>query len=488
MKRAIVLVLCALVACGKSADKSGGKATGGRHGSGAGGGKEGAKLEYPVDVATLEARKLVYSVTAPGTIDAFQEVQLTARVAGAVDKVTFVEGQDVKKGDTLAVIENDRYQIAVEQSKSALARANATQKSAEAALERRVSAQKESPGLVPGEEIEQKQTAVDTAKADVSAAQQDLRVAELNLRDSVVKASVDGTVQTRTVQQGQYLQPGAVLGTIIQAEPLLLRFSVTEQDAPRLHPGMTANLLLKESPREFTAKITLVAGAADPATRTVPVTAQIDTSSGHKYWLRPGAFCTVTVPIGDAREGIVVPSLAVQPTEKGNVVYVIDSGNIAHEALVQLGMHTADGGVELTRGVSVGQVIAVRGIEPLAEGAPVKINSKLTLDQASAPPDGGVPNTPAPPPTGPIDGEGSGNTPGADAPTPPGAATPGAATPGTPTRGPRPTSAATGSAGAPPPAGTAPASGAAPKSPAPPKSPAALPPSVAPSTPLGSKR
>jgi RND family efflux transporter MFP subunit len=356
--------------------------------------KRGLKLEYPVDVATLAPRQMQYTVTAPGSIDAFQQVQITARVAGAVDRVGFVEGQVVKAGDVLVAIESERYTIALEQARATLLKTQAGQKAAEAALERRKTADSASPGLVPGEEIEQKQTAVDTAKADVEAAHQALRIAELNLRDSSVRAPIPGVVQTRTVQQGQYLQAGAVLATILQREPMLLRFQVSEQDAPRLEAGMPATLMLKETTREYTAKITLVSDAADPATRMVPVTAQID-QTDHKHWLRPGAFCQVTVPIGNARQGIVVPSLAVQPTEKGNVVYVVDDKHVAHTRVVQLGMHTPDGGIELTRGVAAGELMVVRGIEPLSDGAPVKLGSTLTLDAATARPAAGSGAAPA---------------------------------------------------------------------------------------------
>ena len=370
--QAVTLAVLALAACKKSGDTP---ATSGRRGA--------KLLQYPVDVAKLEARQIQFAVREPGTIDAFQQVQITARVSGAVDKVSFVEGQQVKAGDVLAVIESERYAIALEQAKSTVSKATAAEKAAEAALQRRLEAQKESPGLVPGEEIEQKQTAVDTAKADVDAAHQALSVANLNLRDSTVRAPIAGVVQTRTVQQGQYLQPGAVLATILQRDPLLLRFQVSEQDAPRLKPGMTATIKLRESAHEFGSKITLVNGAADPATRLVGVTAQVDETT-HQYWLRPGAFCQVTVPVGDARQGIVVPGLAIQPTEKGNVVYIVDDKNIAHATVVETGMHTPEGGVELTRGVKAGELLVVRGIEPLSDGAPVKISKKESMTEAEA--------------------------------------------------------------------------------------------------------
>ena len=386
MKTTIAIALVCMAGCSKQDN------------SAAGGGKGARKLEYPVDVAPLTTRTVQYSVTAPGSIDAYQQVQITARVAGAVDKVAFVEGQQVTENQTLVQIEQDRYQIAVAQAQAALDKAIATDKANESALARRVSAQKDSPGLVAGEEIETKQAAVDTGKADIDTAKQNLRVAQLNLRDSSVKAPIAGIVQTRTVQTGQYLTAGAVLATILQRDPLLLRFQVAEADAPRLKTGMEATLVLRESPRQFTAKITLVGGAADPTTRLVPITAELDTTE-HQYWLRPGAFCEVSVPIGDARQGIVVSSLAVQPTEKGNVVYVIDDKNIAHAHNVELGMHTPTGGVELTRGVNVGDLLAVRGIEPLSDGAPVKISSRTTLEavDSAPPPDAGVPASPTSP-------------------------------------------------------------------------------------------
>jgi membrane fusion protein, multidrug efflux system len=396
MRNTVVAVACVVgaVACSKGGGSADDPKKNARTGS-------SGKLQYPVDVMELTAEKQQYTVDAPCDVDAYQVVQITARVAGAVDQVNFVEGADVTAGQVLATIEPERYRIAVQVAKAALDKAVATEKSAELAYQRRLTAQKESPGVVAGEEVEEKQTAVTTAKADIDAAKEALETAQLDLKESSVTSPIKGVVQSRTVQQGQYLQPGAVLATLIQRFPMLLRAEVSEADAPRLHPGMEANVTLRESKMKYTAKLTLIAGAADDTTRMVPITAEfdVDEKTEHTGRLRKGAFCQVSIPVGAAHDAIIVPSLAIAPTEAGYVVYIVDpKGGTVHQVVVETGMHTSDGGIELTRGVTAGQTMVVRGIEPLSEGAPIVVDSTLTEQQALQPPvDAGVASPPVTP-------------------------------------------------------------------------------------------
>lgn len=401
---AIPIVPVGLAACKRDAP-SPDAAAGGKGGRGMRGGDGG--LVFAVDLLEVDAKKVDYIVTAPGTIEAFERVQVTSRVAGVVDKVAFTEGQEVKKGDVLVVIDSERYRLAVNSSKAALEKAQAAQKDVEGMVTRREGAMEKHPGLIPGEELETYRTKTLTAKADTAVAAESLKVAELNLRDSFVRAPMDGIIQTRTVETGQYVNAGTVMATLLRQEPMLLRFQVEPQEAPRLKPGMKATFTMRETQRTFDAKLTLIAAAADPTTHMVGVTGEV-IAGEHKYWLRPGSFCDVSVDIGATRDAPIIPRFATRATDHGYVVYVVEN-DVAQERVITLGMSTKDGWVEVRTGLKDGEWIVVRGAEALTPGARVRGTKLSSLDAGAAPePDRGEGNTGAPGPAGSGRGRGGG--------------------------------------------------------------------------------
>lgn len=370
---AVLAVVALGAACGQ---KEGGGAPGGGPPSGkAGGGGRGGPggrgpMEFPVEVAPIEVRDVEYSVSAVGSVEAFERVQITARVAGVVERVGFTEGQAVKKGEVLAEIEPTRYSLAVEAAKAALEKAQASAAEAQAGAQRRAAVNEQRPGLLPAEELESFQTRARTAAAEVSAAKAALDQAQLNLRDAYVRAPMDGVLQTRTVQTGQYMQPGHVMATLLRRDPLLLRFRVPEADVARIEPGMEARFKVRSDSRTFSAKITHVAAAADDQSRMVQVTAEVAQEDIEA--LRPGAFASVTIPVGVSKGSPVVPQTAVRPSERGFLAYVMEDGR-ARERVVQLGLRTADGRVEVREGLKPGEQLVVRGAEALKDGAAVRV-------------------------------------------------------------------------------------------------------------------
>ncbi|MEO7037312.1 MAG: efflux RND transporter periplasmic adaptor subunit [Polyangiaceae bacterium] len=386
MRRSIV-ALCAgllgtsaVASCSKKADAP---AANGKRGAG------GKGVAFPVEAIKVTADPHTVDIQAPGVVDAFEHVQITARVSGVIDKVTFVEGQDVKIGQVMAYIDSRRYALSVSSAKAALEGASAAEADAQASLNRRQGASVSNPGVIAAEELETYQTKLRTAQASVDVSKEALKLAQLNLDDSNLKTPVAGTVQTRSVETGQYVQAGTVVATLLQRDPMLLHFNVTTSEAPRLKPAMPVEFTLKDSQNKYTGKITLVAGAADAESRLVPVTAQIDTQATHQFWLRPGSFAQVEVKLPSTRAFVMIPQTAARPSERGFLAYVV-VGNVAHEHTLQLGLHTPEGMVEVKSGLNSGDMLVTRGVEALTDGAKVNVVTTMPAGTSDEVSDAGV--------------------------------------------------------------------------------------------------
>jgi membrane fusion protein, multidrug efflux system len=330
-----------------------------------------SRIQFPVEVQTVGTRPLIYTVSAVGSVDAFEKVQATARVSGVVDRVLFAEGSLVGFDQVLVEIETQRYKLAVESAQATYDKAVATQADAEAGLKRRETVIAQNPGLIPGEELETWRTKVRLAASDVAQAKSALEQAKLNLHDAYVRAPFAGIIQTRTAQTGQYVQVGSVLATLVRRDPLLLRFRVAERDAAQLHPGQTANFKIRDAEKDFASKIVHVAAAADEGTRMVDVTAEVRDTRDDS--LRPGVFAEITVPVSSPRNAPVIPQTAVRPSERGFIAFIIQN-DLAVERVLNVGMRTTDGQIEVVTGLTPGEQLVVRGAEALMNGSPVRVS------------------------------------------------------------------------------------------------------------------
>jgi multidrug efflux system membrane fusion protein len=361
------LAVVLLIAAGCSRNNAGKSGDGG----------DRKKLRFPVEVMNVATEQVTYTIAAVGSVDPFEVVQVTARVAGAVDRVLFVEGKSVKSGANLVQIDAERYELSVASAKAALERAQASKADAEKGLARREAVIARTPGLIPGEELETWRTKVQVAISDVATAEAALRQTEVNNRDAHVRAPISGVIQSRTVQTGQYVQVGSVLATLVRRDPLLLRFKVPENEAARMNLNGEARFKVRDMDNEFHAVITFIGSAADPATRMVDVVANVkDPQAG---MLRPGSFAEVRIPVEAARNAPVIPQTSVRTSEKGFLAYVIEN-DIAKERVLTLGMRTLDGRVEVLQGLKPGEVLVIRGAEALRDGAQVRM---VPADSAS---------------------------------------------------------------------------------------------------------
>lgn len=360
------LLALLLAACGKDAPPAGAARK---------------QVEFPVETQPVASRVVEYSIHAVGSVEAFETVSVTARVQGTVERVLFKEGDTVSTSQTLAEIEPRRFELATASARAAFERAEAELREAQAGLRRRESVNAKNPDLVKAEDVDAFRTQVEVKTADVHEKRAQLEIAQLNQRDALARAPVAGIIQTRTVQTGQFVSPGAVIATLVRREPLLLRFRVPEQDAAPLHTGMRAKFTVGGSERVYSAELTLVSVAAEASSRMVEVTARIDDPA--RLELRPGAFAQIDVPVGERAEAPVIPQTAVRPSERGFLAFVVEDG-LAKERVLTLGLRTSDGLVEVRSGLQAGEQLVVRGAEALREGFKVKLGGG-TAEAATKP-------------------------------------------------------------------------------------------------------
>lgn len=324
-------------------------------------------MAFAVEVAPVAVRDVVYSISAVGSLQAYDDIQVTARVVGAVEAVHFTEGDTVSADQVLVEIEPRRFQLALDSAHATVQKAIAARDDARKGLRRRQKLGME--GVAAAEEVDVYRTKTATLEAELAQAKAAESLAELNLRDARVRAGVGGVVQTRPVHAGQYVQLGTVLATLVQRDPLMLRFKVAQQDAAQLDVGKIAHFTVRGLQGTRTASIVHVAQAADEASRMVAVIAKVDSPDPA---LRPGSFAEVTVQVGAPTPAPVIPMTAVRPSEKGFLAYVVQDAK-AHERVLQLGMRTEDGQVEVRSGVQAGETLVIVGAEALREGAAVRV-------------------------------------------------------------------------------------------------------------------
>ncbi|MFZ5432911.1 MAG: efflux RND transporter periplasmic adaptor subunit [Calditrichota bacterium] len=352
----VLLMIAVLMGC-----SSGGKSSSS--------GKRGA-MKFPVEVMAVTSRDVDLVIHAIGSVEAFEIVPVTARVPGVVQKVGFREGEKVKSGDPLIEIEPERYNLALQSAQAAFDKACASLQEARARLSRRVDIQGKNPGFVSPEDLENWQTRYLSYAADSAQALANLNIARLNLRDAYVPAPVSGIIQSRSVLTGQYVQAGTVIATMVRRDPLLLRFSVIEGDAQRLRAGQQVMFTVRDDHDIHTGVITAVAESADPVTRMVTITAEVNDPQRDR--LRPGTFAEVTVLLGETEKLPVIPQTCIRPSERGFLAYVV-SDSTARERVLKLGLQTQEGSVEVRDGIQDGELVVVRGAEALRDGVPVRI-------------------------------------------------------------------------------------------------------------------
>lgn len=331
----------------------------------------------PVPVAVTEPilKDVPVQITAIGNVEAFSSVTIKSRIEGQLIKANFKEGDEVKKGQLLFVIDPRPFEEAVRQAEANLLRDKAQLDFARADLERYDELVKEE--LVSRQQYEKIRTTYESLKATVKADQAILDNARLQLNYCYIYSPIDGKIGSLLVHPGNMIKANDTqIAVINQIVPILVRFSVPEQELFRIKKAMSQGSLKTEAfvkgiDENYSAegKVVFIDNAVDLATGTVKLKAQFP-NKDKMLW--PGQFVNVVLTLEVKKNAFVIPYRALQTGQKGQYVWVVKEDKTAQIREVTPGLRFGDE-VIIEKGLSQGEIVVVDGQLKLTPNAKVEI-------------------------------------------------------------------------------------------------------------------
>jgi multidrug efflux system membrane fusion protein len=307
--------------------------------------------------------------------EAFSSVTIKSRIEGQLIKANFKEGDEVKKGQLLFVIDPRPFEEAVRQAEANLLRDKAQLDFARADLERYDELVKEE--LVSRQQYEKIRTTYESLKATVKADQAILDNARLQLNYCYIYSPIDGKIGSLLVHPGNMIKANDTqIAVINQIVPILVRFSVPEQELFRIKKAMSQGSLKTEAfvkgiDENYSAegKVVFIDNAVDLATGTVKLKAQFP-NKDKMLW--PGQFVNVVLTLEVKKNAFVIPYRALQTGQKGQYVWVVKEDKTAQMREVTPGLRFSDE-VIIEKGLSQGEIVVVDGQLKLTPNAKVEI-------------------------------------------------------------------------------------------------------------------
>ena len=352
----------------------------GRGAPGRGGARFGFNPGGPMPVVVQPVGKgdLNLYLNGLGTVTPLATVTVRTQISGQLVQVAFTEGQAVKQGDLLALIDPRPYEVALEQANGELRQAQSQLQEAQLDLQRyQTLAGQDS---ISKQQVDAEQSLVNQYTGTVETDQAAIHSAQLNLGYCHITAPFDGRVGLRLVDPGNYVTPGDASGLAVltQIKPMTVIFSLPEDDVPqviaRLHSG--ANLPVEIYDRTQTTKLATgslatIDNQIDPTTGTFRLRATFDNEDESLF---PNQFVNVRLLVDTDRGATIIPTSAVERGQQGAFVYVVNENNTVTARTVTLGPGEGER-VAVLSGLTPGERIVVDGADRLRDGAPVIVQS-----------------------------------------------------------------------------------------------------------------
>jgi len=355
----------------------------GRRGNADGNGAQGV----PVIVAAAQRRDLPIYLDGLGSVEAFYTVTVKSRVDGEMMEVRFKEGQEVHKGDLLAIIDPRPFQVALAQAEANLAKDKAQLTDAKLNADRYSQLLKD--GVIPRQQYDTQVALANQLQGGVDSDQAQIDSAKLNITYSQITSPIDGRVGLRLVDPGNIVHAADANGLLVitQMEPIAVIFTLPEDSLPAVNSRMRsgAALTVKALSRDDGTQIAqgtllTIDNQIDQTTGTVKLKAIFD-NKDRALW--PNQFVNARLLIDTKRNATIIPAAAIEHGDQGSFVYRIDpKQQTAEVASVSVGL-TQDNLALIDSGISPNDLVVTDGQDRLRAG--VRVDARPDTRPATDP-------------------------------------------------------------------------------------------------------
>ncbi len=313
-----------------------------------------------------------------GTVQALNTVQIRSRLDGTLDRVNFAEGQQVKEGDLLAIIDPRLYEAALDQAKAKLAQDQAQLLSDEKDLER--STQLSQQKFASQQSVDQLTAKVGVDRALIEADKAFIRTAETNLSYTTIAAPFAGRIGLRAVDPGNIVKANdtsAFIATLTQQHPIGLVFTLPEAQLSAIREAQRAGdvpvTAMDQDGKKPIArgKLQVIDNQVDQTTGTIRLKAVFD-NRDEALW--PGQYTPVQVQAGVRKNAVTVPTAALQRGPNGLFVWVATPEMRASMAAIETGP-AFEGATVVQKGLKGGDLVIVSNTYRLQPNARIELNT-----------------------------------------------------------------------------------------------------------------
>ncbi len=306
-----------------------------------------------VDGYIVTPQLLAQNIEVPGSLAAYQEVELHPEVSGRVTGVYFKEGSYVGQGGVLLKIYDGDLQAQLQKLQVQL-------KTAEQTAERFAALLKING--VSQQEYDLNVLAVNNIKADVN-------IIRTSISKTSLRAPFSGKMGTSTLTPGAYISPATLITTLRNVSQLKLEFTVPEKYGTKMKNGSLVNFSIENNAEVYTAKITATENTISAETRSLKVIALLAKANN---MLLAGSFAKVHIPLGANDAALMIPTQAIIPQARDKKVIAVRNGMASLETVTTGIRDSAK--VEITSGLKAGDTVLITGLLATKPGSKVQLN------------------------------------------------------------------------------------------------------------------